>query len=63
MFMQMDKAIELRKAWGNKPCSHPNFDKEYHLGSDTGDYVCTSCGRSFTKQEKENLSRSNKAAE
>lgn len=61
--MQMDKAIELRKAWGNKLCSHPNFDKEYYLGADTGDYVCTTCGCSFTKQEREKLSTSIKAAE
>jgi len=53
--MQMDKGIELRKAWGNKPCSHPIFDKEYVLGSDTGDYICIQCGRSFTKEEKKEI--------
>lgn len=28
-----------------KPCDHPKTEKEYYLGSDTGDKVCTTCGR------------------
>jgi hypothetical protein len=43
--MQMTKVRELRKEWGNKPCDHPDYDREYYLGSHTGDYVCTTCGR------------------
>lgn len=43
--MQMKEVRELRKRWAGKPCDHPNLDKEYDLGSDTGDYVCTTCGR------------------
>jgi|GEM_PF-613449 len=42
--MQTTKAEELRKKWGNKPCDHPNLEKEYFLGAATGDYVCTQCG-------------------
>jgi len=42
--MQAEKAAELRKRWGKKPCVHPALDKEYYLGSATGDYVCTQCG-------------------
>jgi len=42
--MQMKKAAELRGKWGNKPCDHPSLDKEYELGTATGDYVCTKCG-------------------
>lgn len=26
------KAEELRKEWGNKPCSHPHLEPETHLG-------------------------------
>ena len=40
--MQMDAAARLNKAWvtkGNPPCDHPNVDKEYYLGADTGDEV------------------------
>lgn len=42
--MQMRDAAALRQRWGDKPCEHPRLDKEYHLGSATGDYVCTTCG-------------------
>ena len=42
--MQAEKAAELRTIWGKKPCDHPALDKEYYLGSATGDYVCTQCG-------------------
>ncbi len=42
--MQDTKAAELRKNWGDEPCDHPHLEKEYHLGMDTGDYVCTTCG-------------------
>ena len=45
--MQMRKAAALRDAWvrnGNLPCDHPNLEREYDLGSDTGDHVCTTCG-------------------
>jgi hypothetical protein len=43
--MQHEKAQRLRKQWGNEPCDHPSTEKEYYLGSDTGDKVCTTCGR------------------
>lgn len=51
--MDYRKAEKLRKEWGNKPCSHPNFEVETHLDSGyavvkTGDYVCTCCGQDFT---------------
>ena len=61
--MQVRKALELRKEWGDKPCDHPNFVKEYDLGAQTGDYVCTQCGRTFTRSEVEEIesSRNNKA--
>ncbi len=53
--MQMTVAEYLRKKWGDKPCGHPGFSKEYHLGSHTGDYVCTQCGEAFSSQEKEQI--------
>lgn len=46
--MQMEKAEELREKWikkGNFLCEHVHIEKEYHLGTATGDYVCTSCGQ------------------
>ena len=45
--MQSKDAQKLRKARGNKPCSHPHLEKEYYLGSKTGDLVCTTCGMDF----------------
>ncbi|MCL2484373.1 MAG: hypothetical protein FWD89_04795 [Firmicutes bacterium] len=50
--MQVREAMALQKAWGDKPCSHPRFEKEYNLGSQTGDYVCTTCGESFSPEGK-----------
>ena len=45
IIMQHEEAKAIRKAWGDKPCNHPKVEKEYYLGSDTGDKVCTTCGR------------------
>jgi hypothetical protein len=45
--MQMEKAQKLREEWqrkGNPPCDHEHLAKEYALGADTGDYVCTRRG-------------------
>ena len=50
--MQKKRATALQQAWGNKPCSHPAFAKEYDLGQRTGNYVCTQCGKVFTFREK-----------
>lgn len=54
--MQMKKAEQLRKQWenkGNPPCDHPNLDKEYIEGFDTGDRVYTTCGQYFAPSELE----------
>lgn len=48
--MQYEEGAELRKEWGDKPCSHPTIVKEYYLGSNTGDYICTTCGTSSSKE-------------
>ena len=48
--MQASDAAYLRQVWaakGNPPCNHPATEKEYVLGSDTGDRVCTTCGETF----------------
>jgi hypothetical protein len=42
--MQIRQAAELRQRWGDLPCDHPELEKEYDLGAQTGDYVCTRCG-------------------
>ena len=43
--MQIHEALALRTSWGNSPCDHPQLEKEYELGSATGDYVCKKCGQ------------------
>ncbi|MGF9740073.1 hypothetical protein ABEX38_21935 [Priestia megaterium] len=55
--MQYDEGLELQKAWGDKPCSHPVVVKEYYLGSSTGDRICTTCGRSASKEYFDNLAK------
>ena len=64
--MQMKRAMELQRAWaakGNPPCEHPAVEREYHLGSDTGDQVCTPCGaaapRGTLRSSKRNLGTKN----
>lgn len=43
--MQHKTAKKLAKEWGKKTCDHPSLEKEYFLGTDTGDMVCTQCGQ------------------
>lgn len=57
--MDIIKGIELRKAWGDKPCDHPSFSKETqsqvlpfgYVEQKTGDYLCIICGTEFTDEE------------
>jgi hypothetical protein len=58
IIMQQSEAEELRKTWGDRPCEHHDLVQEYHLGTGTGDYVCTRCGctgwgRDWPQKEKE----------
>jgi hypothetical protein len=50
--MQMKDASRLQKEWenkGNPPCEHPYVEREYDLGSHTGDDVCTICGATVSE--------------
>jgi hypothetical protein len=49
--MQFTDAQHLRELWGDKPCDHPGYDKEYYLGADTMDKVCTQCGKVLGAEE------------
>ena len=53
--MQNEKTKRMRKAWSDMPCDHPQFEKEYFLGSDSGDYLYTQCGRVFSRSQKEEI--------
>ena len=59
--MQKKKAIALKQAWGDKPCEHPTLAREYDLGERTGNYVCTTCGTSFTFKQKAELAAARKS--
>ena len=58
--MQMDDARRQREAWqqrGGESCPHDELDKEYYLGSDTGDKVCKACGETFGPNELKQMGR------
>jgi hypothetical protein len=50
--MKRKRALELQQQWGDAPCDHPAFAKEYDLGERTGKFVCTQCGAIVTLREK-----------
>lgn len=50
--MQAHEVAALQKEWGEKPCTHDRVEKEYYLGTHTGDYVCITCGKEFTSREE-----------
>ena len=50
--MQIDEAKKLQREWGDKPCGHPNVQKEYARGAQTGDFVCIQCGAIFDSLEE-----------
>lgn len=52
MMVQFDEAQKIRAAWasaGRPNCEHKEVDKEYYLSESTGDFVCLSCGSSFSR--------------
>jgi hypothetical protein len=55
--MQNSKAQEIREKWGEEQYSHPFLEKEYYLGANTLDFICSVCGQEFTKEEKEKIER------
>jgi hypothetical protein len=55
--MEVEEAQELRRQWGSKPCDHPGYSKEYYRGSQTGDYVCSQCGRTLRDEQVEAIKK------
>lgn len=61
--MDYQESEKLRKAWGGKPCNHEHVEKETHKDPDGfdvwdhSDYVCTTCGETFTKEELEKMGK------
>ena len=47
---QQSEFLELQRKWaenGNQSCAHPSIDKEYIMGSSTGDDGCLVCGATW----------------
>jgi hypothetical protein len=59
--MKAKRASELREAWGDAPCDHPQLAKLYDLGVETGDFACVQCGRIFSFREKAELTASRRS--
>ena len=59
--MQRKKAVQLQEAWGDQPCAHPAFSREYDQGERTGNYCCTQCGASMTFRQKAEIMASRAA--
>jgi hypothetical protein len=60
--LQRSKAVALQQAWGDRPCDHPTFSREYDNGERTGNYCCTQCGASISFREKAELMATRNAA-
>ncbi len=50
--MEYYQTQRLKEEWGNKPCSHPAFEKVYYTGAFLINYACTQCGADFTIAQK-----------
>ena len=53
--MKQKRLEELRAAWGDAPCEHPQLAKVYDLGAHTGSYACVKCGHTFSFRERTEL--------
>lgn len=58
--MQAEQAKYLRNQWDDKPCNHPKLVKEYIRGAQTGDFICTTCGKVFFSREEADQDLKNK---
>lgn len=59
--MEVRQAYVLRYRWGDKPCLHQKFTPQSYQGMPTGDYVCATCGREFSRKEVRALREARKA--
>jgi hypothetical protein len=56
--VKQKRADELRDAWGDAPCDHPQLAKLYDQGVPTGSFACVQCGHVFSFREKAELAAS-----
>ena len=53
--VQVSDVAKIRRRWeekGEPPCDHPDTDREYDLGGDTGDRACLTCGDSWPRSRE-----------
>jgi hypothetical protein len=50
--VQKKRALALQQEWGEKPCDHPAFAKEYDEGERTGNFFCTQCGAPISFRQR-----------
>ena len=60
--MKRKRAAELQQEWGDRPCEHPEFAKEYDQGARTGNFICKQCGTTLSFREKGALMAERRAA-
>ena len=60
--MQVGDSYQLRKDWEEKKklnpnltCNHINIATEYYYKGKTEDYICTSCGEIFSREERNRI--------
>ena len=61
MIMEFYAVQKLKESWADKPCDHPNLEKEYYAGAFLVNYVCKQCGKEFTIAEKLEMDEVRKA--
>lgn len=63
--VQMDDAAAIRRRWeqaGRPACAHEKLEREYYLGSNTGDHVCLSCGEDFSPAEVDAIRKAKRSS-
>lgn len=55
--MQQKDQYRIARAWGNKPCNHPDWEPVYVVGTRDDELACTQCGKS--NKDKETKKESN----
>ncbi|GIU55666.1 hypothetical protein NicSoilC12_14150 [Arthrobacter sp. NicSoilC12] len=61
--VQFDKVQKIRANWeaaGRPECLHETVDKEYYLSDSTGDFICLSCGETFSRSEWKQIRETSK---
>ncbi|NOQ23783.1 MAG: hypothetical protein GQ564_00330 [Bacteroidales bacterium] len=53
--MQFKESQRLRADWDGSDCDHPRILKEYDLGAATTDWVCDTCGKEFSREERDHF--------